>query len=57
MSNLSDITSKVLQRRHVCSYLLVSILHIEFVGMIMICPHTKFRKPISNGSLVIAIEL
>jgi len=30
--------------------------HTEFVGMVIICLHTKFHMPSYNGSLVIAIK-
>jgi len=36
---------------------LYTIFCIEFVEMVMMCIHTKFHIPDSNGSLVTAIKL
>jgi len=36
---------------------LYTIFHTEFVGMVMVCLHTKFQMSRSNGSLIITIKL
>jgi hypothetical protein len=56
MLNLSDITSKIRIITIFAIFYSYIIFHTRFVDMVVICLHTKFHMPSSNGSLVIATK-